>query len=355
VETTRAQGERPPVSVIVPFVGDALAARATLERLAALELEPGDELIVVDNTPSGVVEAAGAAEITVLRAGEERSAHYARNVGAEQAANPWLLFLDADCRPQADLLERYFEARPGERVAVIAGEILGAESQQSLAARWSRSRRGRRTAKELELGPRPAGTGGNMLVRQSAFEQVGGFHEAFPSTADVELCWRLQEQGWELAYRPAALARHLDPQRVRELPRQAARYGAGRRWARRRYPGTGERAKLVRPLARGGAGALWWALTGRFERARFKLVDMLWAAAFWYGDLTVSTAACRSSQDASPALIAISVGTPVSEAEVAELSRLQGSRGPLRLEAGSRPQRRPRELGREVPARMLED
>jgi len=343
------------VSVIVPFAGDAIAARATVEAFAALELGSGDELIVVDNTQAETVPIAGGARLTVLRAGEQRSSYYARNVGAERSANPWLLFADADCRPAADLLERYFAKRPHERAGVVAGEILGEESQRSLAARWSRSRRGRRASRELELGPRPAGTGGNMLVRRAAFEQVGGFHEGIRSTADVELCWRLQERGWLLEYRPEAIAHHLDPERVRELARQAARYGGGRRWTHRRYPGTGERAKLVRPLARGAAGAAWWALSGRFERALFKLIDALWAAAFWYGYLGVSNAAARGGEEPPPVLIALALDSPVEEGEVAELARLHRSRGPLRLEGGARPARRPPELGRGVPARMLED
>ena len=40
---------RPPVSVVVPFAGDAQAAAAALELLRGLQTQPGDELILADN------------------------------------------------------------------------------------------------------------------------------------------------------------------------------------------------------------------------------------------------------------------------------------------------------------------
>ena len=40
----------------------------------------------------------------------ERSPSHARNVGAERATRPWILFLDADCQAPGDLIDRFFAA-----------------------------------------------------------------------------------------------------------------------------------------------------------------------------------------------------------------------------------------------------
>ncbi len=53
-------------------------------------------------------------------------------------------------------------------------------------------------------------SGACFLVRRSAFEQVGGFDEAyFMYAEDVDLCWRLGRAGWLVAYLPSAEVTHL--------------------------------------------------------------------------------------------------------------------------------------------------
>src|SRR5215208_4893530 len=96
---------RPSVSVIVPFRGDREAAKRMVAALTCLDPRDGDEVIVADNTSRGVAAGSG---VRVVAAARERSSYHARTVGAEAATNEWLLFLDADCTPQAGLLDAYF-------------------------------------------------------------------------------------------------------------------------------------------------------------------------------------------------------------------------------------------------------
>ena len=103
-------------------------------------------------------------------------------------------------------------------------------------------------------------SGACFLVRRSAFEQVGGFDEAyFMFAEDVDLCWRLAEAGWSVAYVPAAQVTHRQgvstdhhPYRMilehhRSLFRFAARSSRG--WRRVLLPlvavGIGFRAGLA--------------------------------------------------------------------------------------------------------------
>ncbi len=269
------------VSVIVPFAGESAEAEAALDALSRIELGEGDEIVFVDNTPGGV--APDHASIKVVRASERRSAYFARNAGAARASGDWLLFLDADCVAPASLIRDYFATEPAERVGVLAGELVGDSSQTALTARWSRSRRGLRTAQETVRGPGPAGVTGNMAVRRAAWDEAGGFPGDVRSDADVELCWRIQAAGWSLEYRPDALVIHRDPERVGAIWRQAVAYGAGRRWIGRLHPGAGDRPPLLGPLVRAVGGALVWAVTLRFERAAFKLLDGVAVAGLWWG------------------------------------------------------------------------
>ncbi len=108
------RGARPPIDVVVPFRGSP-SERDTLQAtLRSLELAQGDSLVVVDNTP-GRRPADG--PVPVLASPGHPTPGYARNRGAEGAKGKWLLFLDSDVLPRADLLERYFDPPPRREVA----------------------------------------------------------------------------------------------------------------------------------------------------------------------------------------------------------------------------------------------
>ncbi len=87
-------------------------------------------------------------------------------------------------------------------------------------------------------------SGACFLARREALEQVGGFDETyFMYVEDVDLCWRLRRQGWEVGYVPSSEVTHLQgvstdrhPYRMivehhRSLLRFAARSSSGWRAA----------------------------------------------------------------------------------------------------------------------------
>jgi GT2 family glycosyltransferase len=273
--------ERPSVSVVVPFLGDRAAAARLLTALERLDVRADDELIVADNSPSGAVEPSPA--VRVVAAPERRSAYHARNAGARAATGEWILFTDADCELPADLLDSFWEQPPEREAVVVAGEVVGDGAQAATLARWARSRRRLIASHHIDGGPAAAGTTANLLVRRDAFEAAGGFEAGVRSDADLELCWRLQERGGSFAYRPAAQVLHRDPERLGAVLRQAAGYGAGRRWVHERYGDAVERPALVHPVVRALGGALVWAVRLKFERAVFKLIDGAVATALWWG------------------------------------------------------------------------
>ena len=108
---------RPEVTVVMPFAGDEAEAQAAEAALLALGTEPGDALILSDNTGT----AARVEVLIVVRADGERSPARARNAGAALARTDWILFIDADCVAPPELLDAYFEAEIAPDVGALAG------------------------------------------------------------------------------------------------------------------------------------------------------------------------------------------------------------------------------------------
>lgn len=261
---------RPPVSVVVPFGGGETAdLRRSLERIA---LASGDELIVADNSGGDAAALDGLAR--VVPASAERSSYHARNAGAAASAGEWILFMDDDCTPGADILDAYFADAPAEDAGAVAGEILGEPGQGALAARYARDRKVLSQTDGLYGRGRTIAATGNLMVRRAAFDELGGFVEGIRSAGDVDFCLRLQKAGWALAFRPQALVRHRHRESVPGLLRTFVRYGSGSRWLDERYPGVSTRWPLSPvELSRAGTDALRLALAGNREQASFRLID----------------------------------------------------------------------------------
>jgi GT2 family glycosyltransferase len=277
---------RPGVSVVMPFAGSPAAGAEALATLTALRIGPDDELILADNSGLGL----DAERVRVISAAGERSPSHARNVGAEHADREWILFLDADCRPVPDIIERYFAQPIPDRIGALAGEVAPAPEASGYAARYGAARSFLGQDAHLAHPFLPRAVAANLLVRREAFEAVGGFYEGVRAAEDTDFSWRLQRAGWELAARPEARVEHRYRTSLAALRRQWRGYAAGRAWLARRYEDFspepalhrarartlrrlgGERAAPAPAPSRGGRAPSGPA-PGRMERGGFAALD----------------------------------------------------------------------------------
>jgi GT2 family glycosyltransferase len=331
----------------MPFAGDTRGAQAAIDALLALELRPGDELILADN--SGVASARGG--VAVIRAGGERSPAHARNAGAEAAHCDWILFLDADCRAPAGLLDAYFAAPVADDVGALAGEVVAMPGGETLVSRYGSARSFLSQQAHMNHPYRPRAVAANLMVRRGAFEQIGGFYEGVRAAEDTDFSWRLQQAGWRLELRRGAQVEHRYRTTLRELRRQWRGYAAGRAWLARRYEGFAPEPAAARAFGRArrrvlararpalgpgaGAGAARGAppvSAGRLERGRYLALDALLSIDELAG-LALSNRPAGGV--ASPAeVVVVADRFPMRQDPLAEFARTLGH---ARVEAVGRP------------------
>ena len=247
---------RPAVSVVVPFAGGPEEASRVYAMLTSLQTRPGDELILSDN--SAHAPAPPERVQRVIAAGE-RSPGHARNRGAAQATGDWILFLDADVQPPMDLIERFFAVPIAARTGAVTGDIAGVPDTSTLAARYATARNFLGQRAHVNHPLRPRASSANLLVRRSAFDEIGGYTEGILAAEDTDLIWRLAAAGWGLEFNEQAVVGHAYRTSLRALGRQWRGYAAGARWLSERYPDfkpdPGLRRGLRLLLSRVGIGA----------------------------------------------------------------------------------------------------
>ena len=347
---------RPAVSVIVPFGGDDDAAQELFSALAGLQRGEGDEVIVVDNAKtSGLAAPAG---IRVVAARAQRSSYYARNVGAEAARNDWLLFMDADCVPEPDLLDAYLADAPGERTGALAGDVLDAPGQNALVARYTRSRQLLDADRGAEFEYKPQAVTANLMVRRAAWSAAGGFLEAIRSGGDSDFSWRMQDAGWELVRRPGAAVHHRHRETLRGYLEQKVRYGASRAWLGRRYPGSYPPLRAWLNVPRAFVAGLRWIVLGKVERGLFRMLDAIGGVAEVYGFTRTNAVETQAPTAGSgrPVAVLCDVFPAISETFIGQEALALGRLGwDVRIEATNRAPRPDRAMARALPAAFVED
>jgi glycosyltransferase involved in cell wall biosynthesis len=240
------------ISVIVPVRNGLPWLDAQLGALVSQRCDTPWEIVVADNgSADGSLAAAQAwsareSRIRVLDASARQGPSPARNAGVRAAHGDLLAFCDADDVVQPGWLQACAGA------LAQADVVAGSFDMDSLNGRQGN---GTSPAATSQLGFLPAGLAANLAVRRRAFEAVGGFSEDLSVGEDIDLCWRLQLEGYQFALVRDAVVAKREPRQLGSLFRLGLAYGRSGPALYRRYRHHGARRDL------GGSLRSWaWLL-----------------------------------------------------------------------------------------------
>ena len=275
-------------------------------------------VIVVDDgsdDPEALLKVAASAtsvQVDVVRRDVSGGPASARNLGASQAITDLVVFVDADCRPQAGWLNPLLIHFDDQAVAMVAPRIRAVRSADPGDATEGVRRPffEQLLAYELERGPLDLGDGPSavgpsrprnhvpsaaLAVRRSVFDSVGGFDPSLRFGEDTDLVWRLADRGWVVRYEPSSVVEHEIRTSLGALVRQRFQYGTGAVEVAERYPG---RFTLL-SIEPANLTALALAGVGLRQPAACLTLASTALPALWWNDLGVplSRTARRRTKD----------------------------------------------------------
>lgn len=212
------------VSIVIPMRNARTTIEQQLHSLACQTFTGAWEVIVVDNgsTDNSAAIAIQCSDLLprlrVIKALEKRGPAYARNVGTRVARGKLILYCDADDEVTEGWLAAMWRAYCRGASFLAACEDHGTLSDGKADIRP--------IALTKEQFPfLPWSRGGNIGIRSSVFEVVGGWHEERLIGEDVDFCWRIQLAGYELHLVEDAVMRYRHPSNWRKLAAQQFRFG----------------------------------------------------------------------------------------------------------------------------------
>jgi glycosyltransferase involved in cell wall biosynthesis len=209
------------ISVVIPVYRDGARAVAAAQALGGQKLPSGmsRQVIVVDDGSDDdtgtLLSTTMGPEVEVLTLVSNQGRSAARNAGANQAHGEIIFFMDCDCLPDNDtLLLSHVDALGDSNVAStghVTGLSLGFWDTYLNEASARREHQHRQ-------GFSSSGSSGNLAVRKTTFQVIGGFDTKYRHYGfeDRDLLLRLAEFG-HIAWAEGSGVRHLDALNLPEV------------------------------------------------------------------------------------------------------------------------------------------
>ena len=217
-----------PTAASLAAVIPAHNAAATIGTAIAGLDGVGDIVVVDDGSTDDTAEVASAHGARVIRHDTATGPAAARNTGIRHTDAPVILVLDADAAPEAGWLEPLLAHLGDPKVCGAAPRVRAPAGTTALG-------RYEAVAGPLDLGadgglvqpdgPVPFVSTTALVLRRSAWEQVGGFSEDLRFGEDLDLAWRLAKRGEPLVYEPASTVWHPHRPTLRDHLVNRFRYG----------------------------------------------------------------------------------------------------------------------------------
>ncbi len=225
----------PRISVVVCSYNGASTLRDCFDGLRRLQY-PNFEVIVVDDGSTDATSAITREYGFRLIRTNNRGLSTARNIGLEAATGEIVAYTDSDCCPDPHWLTYLAATFLSTNHAGVGGPNLAPPGDGRIADCVANAPGGPihvlLSDREAEHIP-----GCNMAFRKSCLQATGGFDPQFRAAGDdVDICWRLQQQGWTLGYSPGAMVWHHRRNSVRAYWKQQSGYGKAEALLERKWP-----------------------------------------------------------------------------------------------------------------------
>jgi len=226
----------PKVSVVVACYNGERTLKTCLESLGRLNYPAYEVILVDDGSTDSTPEIARAFPNVRYVREDNYGLSVARNTGIAAATGEIVAFTDADCRADEDWLHYLVGALQSGGYVCVGGHNLLPPDDSWIAAAVLVSPGGPAhvmlTDSEAEHVP-----GCNMAFYKWALEEIGGFDPVFTRAGDdVDVCWRLRERSYRIAFSPAGFVWHYRRSNIKAYLQQQAGYGEAEALLMRKHP-----------------------------------------------------------------------------------------------------------------------
>ena len=226
----------PRVSVLVCSYNGSKTLDGCLTSLERLSYPDYEVVLVDDGSTDAVPEIAARHPSVRYHAQPNRGLSAARNTALELASGEIVAYTDDDCFADEDWLYFLVAKLLGRDASAVGGPNLLPTHDGPVAACVSASP-GAPAHILIDDHVAEHIPGCNMAFWKDRLKAIGGFNPLYTKAGDdVDVCWRLQNEGDTIVYSPAAMVWHHRRSTVKAYLKQQRGYGEAEALLKRNHP-----------------------------------------------------------------------------------------------------------------------
>jgi len=225
----------PRISIVICTYNGSRTLRDCLEGVSRVEYPDFETIVVNDGSTDAVPVIAAEYDVRLIST-ENRGLSAARNTGWQEATGEIVAYLDDDARPDPHWLQYLAWAFRNSRHVGVGGPNLPPPGDGWIAESVANAPGGPMHVLTSDTLAEHI-PGCNMAFLRSALAAVGGFDPRFRTAGDdVDLCWRLQDNGGTLGFHAGAMVWHHRRNSVRTYWKQQLGYGRAEALLEDKFP-----------------------------------------------------------------------------------------------------------------------
>jgi GT2 family glycosyltransferase len=225
----------PRISVVVCSYNGSNTIRNCFEGLLKLDYPDFEVIVVNDGSTDETATITREYGFRLINT-ENRGLSSARNTGLEAATGEIVAYMDDDAFPDQDWLKYLAATFMAYDCAGVGGPNIAPSNDGKIADCIANAPGGPTHVLVCDLEAEHI-PGCNMAFRRDCLKSIKGFDPQFRAAGDdVDVCWRIQQCGWWLAFAPAAMVWHHRRNSIRTYWKQQIGYGKAEALLERKWP-----------------------------------------------------------------------------------------------------------------------
>jgi GT2 family glycosyltransferase len=225
----------PFISVIVCSYNGSRTIRDTLEGISCLAYPNFEVIVVDDGSTDSTAAIASQYDVRLIQTPNE-GLSAARNTGLGAASGEIVAYIDDDARPDRDWLSYLVTTYMSSDFVAVGGPNLAPAGDGWIADAVANAPGGPMHVLLTDIVADHI-PGCNLSARRERLEAIGGFDTRYRVAGDdVDVCWRLQEQGGTIGFSPAALVWHHRRNSITTYWKQQIGYGKAEALLEHKWP-----------------------------------------------------------------------------------------------------------------------
>jgi GT2 family glycosyltransferase len=202
------------ISVIIPAYNAGGTIGHCLEGVLKQGCRVSEVIVVDDGSTDNTAKIAEKYKCRVVRSNRNLGVAGARNIGLKEAMSDYLYFIDSDCVPFEDCIEKLMNVfLTSNKIGIVGGRCITPDDRNLVSLAYDVAER----HKDLS-NPKgkyaPYLSGSNLCIKRKVAREVGLFNERLLSHEDFDYSFRANEKGFKVFFHPKATTLHYNHRRT---------------------------------------------------------------------------------------------------------------------------------------------